>query len=126
MTVKFIRIFLVAVVLLMSATNILFVVENWNLSLDGKAVKASEEKKLSKGEIFLNEPSTLDGECHLNYLKCFATSLSKTLNILTQLQTPIIIWKHRTSSSLSCALLAFQKNLSKLSKTYKALFTRQI
>lgn len=60
MTVKFMRIFLVAVVLLMSATNILFVVENWNLSLDGKAVKASEEKKLSKGEIFLNEPSTLD------------------------------------------------------------------
>ena len=47
MAVKFIRTFLVAVVLVMSVTNVLFIVENWNMNV---AEKTTEPRTLMHKE----------------------------------------------------------------------------
>ena len=58
MAVKFIRIFLAAVVLVMSVANVLFIVENWKINVAEKTVESRMAKK-EETRIFmpLNETS---------------------------------------------------------------------
>lgn len=62
MTVKFIRIFLTAVVLIMSLANIVFIVENWNLNVAETTVELEPQLvKSGEGRPTANQ-HVVDGE----------------------------------------------------------------